>query len=87
MFKSLVVLAIAGTMSAPDATQNTQSAPTATQQAKPQMVRKRVCEDAAEEAFSRVKTRICKTVMVPAQPSTANNQQTPARRQQPQDGQ
>jgi hypothetical protein len=48
------------------------------------MVKKRVCEDAAEEAFSRVKTRICKTVMVPVQPSTANNEQAPA--QQPNSG-
>ena len=85
MFKSPIVLAIAGAMSVPAAAQTVPSAPAAAQpKAKPQMVKKRVCEDAAEEAFSRVKTRICKTVMVPVQPSTANNEQAPA--QQPNSG-
>ena len=79
MFKSPIVLAIAGTMSVPAAAQTAPSPTTAAEpQAKPQMVKKRVCEDAAEEAFSRVKSRICKTVMVPAQPSTADNRQPPA---------
>jgi hypothetical protein len=87
MLKSLIVLAIAGTMSVPVAAQTAQNAPTANQAqpAKPQMVKKRVCED-SDNPYSRLKTRTCKTVMVPA-PTAANNQgggDTPA--QQPNNG-
>ncbi|HEY7005241.1 MAG TPA: hypothetical protein VH392_02045 [Sphingomicrobium sp.] len=69
MFKSLVVLAIAGTMSIPVAAQTAPAAPTTTNQAqaaKPQMVKKRVCEEAEDNPYSRLKTKTCKTVMVPA---------------------
>jgi hypothetical protein len=84
MFKSLVVLAIAGTMSVPAAAQSTQSAPVANDtQAKPQMIKKKVCAD-EDNAFSRVKTRTCKTVLVPAQPT--NGRQAPAQGQEPNKG-
>jgi hypothetical protein len=80
MLKSLVVLAIAGTMSAPAVAQNAQAAPAATQaqKAKPQMVKKKVCEESDDNPYSRIRTKTCKTVMVPAKPATASNQQTPA---------
>lgn len=86
MRKSLVVLAIAGTMSVPAAAQSAQTAPAANQaqQAKPKMVKKRICEEEVDNAFSRVKTKTCKTVMVPAEPAAANNRQPPA--QAPQSG-
>ncbi len=75
MFKSLVVLALVGTMSVPAAAQTAPSAPAADQaQAKPQMVKKRVCTE-DDNAFSKLKTKTCKTVMVPAQPTGAANQQ------------
>ena len=75
MLKSLVVLALLGTASAPAAAQTAQDAPAANQQqAKPQMVKKRVCTE-DDNAFSKLKTKSCKTVMVPAQPSGASNQQ------------
>ena len=77
MLKSLVVLALLGTMSVPAAAQTDPSAPAPNQpQAKPQMVKKRVCQE-DENAFSNIKTKSCKTVMVPAQPSSASNQQQP----------
>lgn len=73
MVKSLIVLAIAGTMSVPAAAQTAPSAPSvnkAQAAAKPQMVKKRVCEDTEDDPYSRIKKRLCKTVEVPA---TANN--------------
>ena len=89
MIKSLVVLAVAGSMSASVAAQNTQPADAANQaqQAKPQMVKKRVCEESDENAFSRVKTKTCKTVMVPARPAAAGGQQGPAQAPQSNNGQ
>jgi hypothetical protein len=75
MLKSLVVLALLGTMSVPAAAQPAQDTPAANQtQAKPQMVKKRVCQE-DDNAFSKLKTKTCKTVMVPAEPSGASNQQ------------
>lgn len=87
MSKPFVVLAIAGTMSttavAQQQPQQTAPATTATQPAKPQMVKKRVCQMLEDEdPYSRLGTRkICKTVEVPADPQngatgTANNQQS-----------
>ena len=77
MLKSLVVLALAGTMSAPVAAQTAPSAPTTNQAqpAQPQMVKKRVCEAGEDNPYSRLKTKTCKTIMVPAQPtgSASNN--------------
>lgn len=89
MLKSLVVLALAGTMSVPAAAQTAQTGQTApaasqAQQTKPQMVKKRVCEESDDNPYSRIKTKTCKTIMVPAQPAAANNQQPPA--QAPQSG-
>jgi hypothetical protein len=80
MPKFLVVLAIAGTMSVPVAAQTAQTAPAASQAqpAKPQMVKKRVCQESEDNPYSRLKTKTCKTIMVPAEPSTASGQQAPA---------
>jgi hypothetical protein len=82
MFKSLVVLALVGTMSVPVAAQ-TQTAPSATNQnqqaqaPQQQMVKKRICED--NDNPSTTIHRVCHTVMVPAQPNgSAANHQTPA---------
>ena len=84
MLKSLVVLAIAGTMSVSAAAQSQDQAASNQSQAKPQMVKKKVCQD-EDNAFSRVKTRTCKTIMVPAESASANSQKAPA--QQPNGGQ
>lgn len=86
MPKFLVVLAIAGTMSVPVAAQTAQTATRApaapaasqAQPAKPQMVKKRVCQESDDNPYSRLKTKTCKTIMVPAEPSTASGQQAPA---------
>ena len=81
MLKSLVVLALFGTMTVPAAAQTAQSAPAANQaQAKPQMVKKRVCTE-DENAFSNLKTKSCKTVMVPAPTSGSGDQQTQQQQQ------
>ena len=84
MYKPLVALVIFGVMSVPAATQTTPAANTAqpaTQQtAKPQMVKKRVCEMIDEDSYSRLGNRkICKTIEVPAEPQggSASGQQTP----------
>ena len=82
MHKSLVVLAIFGTMSAPAAAQTAPAANQA-QPAKPQTVKKRVCQMIEDEdPYSRLGTRkICKTVEVPvtapADPNS-NGGQAPA---------
>lgn len=81
MFKTLIALAIAGATSVSAIAQPApQPAPAANQAqpAKPQMIKKTVCED-NDNPFSHI-SRICHTVMVPAQPapSTASTQQAPA---------
>jgi cytochrome c5 len=81
MFKSLIALAIASVSvsAAAQAVQAPQNAPAAnqTQPAKPQMVKKRVCEE-SDNPYSRI-SRVCHTVEIPAQTGTAsNNQQAPA---------
>jgi hypothetical protein len=88
MLESLVVLAIAGTMSAPAVAQNAQPAPAANQaqQAKPQMVKKRVCEESDDNPYSRIRTKTCKTVMVPAQPAAGGGQQGQAQAPQSSNG-
>jgi hypothetical protein len=80
MRKSLVVLAIFGTMSVPAFAQVAQtpaqnSAQTqAPAPAKPQMIKKRVCEQIDENPYSRLGNRkICRTVEVPA-PVASNGQ-------------
>ncbi len=80
MFNYLIALAIAGATSFPA---SAQPAPTAAnaqaansgQPAKPQMVKKLVCED-TDNPYSHI-SRVCHTVEVPAQPSAsaASNQQ------------
>lgn len=81
MRKSLIVLAILGTMSAPSMAQTAPSAGSAQPPAKPQTVKKRVCYQDEEDSYSRLGGRkICKTVEVPVKPNggTASDQQAPA---------
>jgi hypothetical protein len=79
MHKSLVVLAIFGTMSVPAAAQ-TAPATNQAQTAKPPTVKKRVCEMVDEDSYSRLGNRkICHTIEVPAsQAGTGSSQPTPA---------
>jgi hypothetical protein len=85
MFKSLVVLAAVGTMSGPVFAQaaqdqsQTQVQGQAQQPAKPQMVKKRVCEQIDENPYSRLGNRkICKTIEVPVTPTSGQTTQVPA---------
>jgi len=79
MRKSLVVLAILGTMSVPAFAQTTQThAQNSAQPAKPQMIKKKVCEQVEEDSYSRLGNRkVCRTIEVPA-PVSNNEQQAPA---------
>ena len=90
MFKSLAVLAILGTASVPASAQTIQTAPATanqaapaatneTQPAKPQMVKKRVCEQVDEDSYSRLGNRkICRTIEVPVTNNGSDgHQQTP----------
>jgi hypothetical protein len=85
MSNYLIALAIVGAMSVPAAAQSSQPVQTApvnqAQPAQPQMVKKTICED-NDNPYSHI-SRICHTVMVPAQP--AQNQQ-PREPQQPEVG-
>ena len=81
MFKSLVVLAIAGSMSVPAVSQTapaTEQAPAA----KPQTVKKVVCQrvDEEETTGSRLGSapKVCKTIEVPVKGGVANDTQAPA---------
>ena len=78
MYKSLVALAILSVASAPVAAQTAPAQPTTP--AKPQMVKKRICETTEEDSYSRLGGRkICRMVEVPATPSGGkNNAQNPA---------
>ena len=85
MFKSLVVLAAVGTMSGPVFAQaaqdqsQTQAQGQAQQPAKPQMVKKRVCEQIDENPYSRLGNRkICRTIEVPVTPTSGQTTQAPA---------
>ena len=65
MYKPMVALAVLSAMSVASAAQP-----------KPQMVKKRVCEQVDEDPYSRLGNRkICKTIEVPA---PANVAQSPA---------
>ena len=88
MIKFLVVLAVAGTMSVSVGAQPAPAAPATNQAqpAQPKMVKKRVCEAGEDNPYSRLKTRTCKTVMVPAEPAAASNQPAPNQAQQPNNG-
>jgi hypothetical protein len=81
MYKSLIVLAIFGTMSAPAATQTAPAANQA-QPARPQTIKKVVCQrvDVEETTGSRLGSapKVCKTVEVPvARGGTSNGQEAP----------
>jgi hypothetical protein len=85
MFKSLVVLAAASTMSGPVFAQaaqdqsQTRAQGQAQQPAKPQMVKKRVCEQIDENPYSRLGNRkICRTIEVPVTPTSGQTTQAPA---------
>jgi hypothetical protein len=91
MSNYLIALAIAGAMSVSAAPQRSQpvqpgqpvqSAPTnQAQPAAPQMVKKTVCED-NDNPYSHI-SRICHTMMVPAQPAQAPRNQQAQTPQQP----
>ena len=73
MRKSLIVLAIFGTMSAPALAQNSASADSAKPSAKPQTVKKRVCTMTEEDSYSRLGGRkVCTIVEVPVKPSAGS---------------
>jgi|SRR5689334_9331475 hypothetical protein len=90
MHKSLVALAILGAASVPASAQTSPTAPATAHQttsassnqaqpAKPQTMKKRVCEQIDEDSYSRLGNRkICKTIEVPVTTSgTANQGETP----------
>jgi hypothetical protein len=79
----LIVLAVLSVASAPAIAQTAPAqvpAQASAQPAKPQMVKKRVCEITDENPYSRLGSRkICRTVEVPAEPSGSQSaQQAPA---------
>jgi hypothetical protein len=79
MHKTLVVLTIFGMMSVSAAAQTAPGVSQA-QPAKPQTVKKRVCEQVDEDPYSRLGNRkICKTIEVPAPTGgSSNGGQAPA---------
>jgi hypothetical protein len=87
MLKSLVVLAAVGTMSGPvfaqAAQDQSQAQGQAQQPAKPQTVKKRVCEQIDENPYSRLGNRkICRTIEVPVTPTNGQTTQAPAQSDQ-----
>jgi hypothetical protein len=93
MLKSLVVLAAVSTMSGPvfaqaaqDQSQTQGQAQVqgqAQQPAKPQTVKKRVCEQIDENPYSRLGSRkICKTIEVPVTSTSGQATQAPAQNDQ-----
>ncbi|HEX3422713.1 MAG TPA: hypothetical protein VHS33_04840 [Sphingomicrobium sp.] len=74
MIKALVVLAVASTMSIPATAQTAPNASTTNQAqaAKPQMIKKQVCEDTEDNPYSTIHRRVCRTVQVPA-PNNGTN--------------
>jgi len=73
MRKSLIALAILSTISAPVLAQ-TAPATNGTQPAKPQTVKKRICEQIDEDSYSRLgKRKICRTIEVPVTPTTSGS--------------
>jgi hypothetical protein len=81
MQKLLAALTILGTMSVPAVAQTSQTAPAATnpsQAAKPQTVKKRVCEVTEEDSYSRLGGRkTCKTIEVPVDQAGQDPQKAP----------
>jgi hypothetical protein len=89
MLKYLVVLAAVSTMSGPVFAQaaqgqsQTQVQGQAQQPAKPQTVKKRVCEQIDENPYSRLGSRkICKTIEVPVTSTSGQSTQAPAQNDQ-----
>ena len=81
MYKSLVALAILSVASAPVLAQ-TAPAPAQTQ-AKPPMVKKRICEVVDEDSYSRLGNRkICRTIEVPVTPTSGQTTQAPVQSDQ-----
>jgi hypothetical protein len=80
MFKAMVVLAMAGTMTVPAAAQTAPSAQTTNQAqpAKPQIVKKQVCEDTEDNPYSSIRRRVCHTVQVSVPTTGSNGQQASA---------
>ncbi len=83
MPKLLIVLAVAGVTSGPAIAQTAPVSPAASatsqaQPAQPAMVKKRICEDTNDDPTTRIHNRVCKTVLVPAQPAAAANARTPS---------
>lgn len=83
MFKAMVVLVMAGTMSIPAAAQTAPSVPSApsanqAQAAKPQMVKKQICEDTEDNPYSSIRRRVCRTIQVPAQTAGSDGQRAAA---------
>jgi hypothetical protein len=79
MNKFLIVLAILGTTTVPAGAQTAAPAANESQPAKPQMVKKRVCQVIEDDdPYSRLGSnrKICKTIEVPA--NAAAGQQQPA---------
>ena len=73
MRKSLIALVILSTISAPVLAQ-TAPATNGTQPAKPQTVKKRICEQIDEDSYSRLGNRkICRTIEVPVTPTTGGS--------------
>ena len=82
MQKYLAVLAILVASSIPASAQTSQTAPATANQAqpaKPQTVKKRVCQVTEEDSYSRLGGRkICKTIEVPVDQAGQDAQKTPA---------
>jgi len=80
MVKGLVVLAMVGTMSVSVTAQTAPNAPATNQAqaAKPQMVKKQVCEDTEDNPYSTIHRRVCRTIQVPAPTNGSNTQQASA---------
>jgi hypothetical protein len=77
----MIALAIAGAMSAPVVAQTapqptTQADAQSSPAAKPQMVKKRICEQMEEDSYSRLGGRkICRTVEVPVEEGDSGHSQ------------
>jgi hypothetical protein len=82
MQKYLAVLAILGATTVPASAQTAQTAPATanqTQAAKPQTIKKRICQVTEEDSYSRLGGRkICKTVEVPVDQAGEDAQKAPS---------
>ena len=86
MSKSLIVLAILSTASAPLYAQSAPATNVANP-AKPLTVKKRVCYQTEADSYSRLGERkVCKTIEVPAPATSGGGQTSPKAPAQPQQG-